>query len=190
MPIDPMTLPDSLPRPIDDSAADHLRRLSVPSLALPATGGGSVDLSHRSRGTTLVVFAYPRTGRPEVDSPAGWDAIPGARGCTPEACGFRDLSAEFADVGVEIYGLSTQDTDYQQEAVDRLKLPYPLVSDAALELTTALRLPTFSVEGMTLLRRLTMVIRDGRIDGVLYPVFPPDRAASDVLAFLTERGEA
>jgi peroxiredoxin len=189
MPNDPMALPDSLPRPIDDGAADHLRRMPLPSLALRTTGGGSIDLSQRSRGRTLVVFAYPRTGRPEVDSPAGWDAIPGARGCTPEACGFRDLSAEFADVGVEIYGLSTQDTDYQQEAVDRLQLPYPLVSDAALELTTALRLPTFSVEGVTLLRRLTMVIRDGRVEGVLYPVFPPDRAASDVLAFLTEQAD-
>ena len=182
-----MTLPDSLPRPVDDGAADHLRGLSVPALAMPATGGGSVDLSHRSRGRTLVVFAYPRTGLPGVDSPAGWDAIPGARGCTPEACGFRDLSEEFTRLGVEIYGLSTQDTDYQQEAVTRLSLPYPLLSDASLELTEALRLPTFSVDGMTLLRRLTLVIQGGRIDGVLYPVFPPDRAASDVLGFLAEQ---
>jgi peroxiredoxin len=184
-----MTLPDSLPRPVDDGAADHLRGIPVPAVALPATGGGLVDLSDRSRGTTLVVFAYPRTGQPGVDSPAGWDDIPGARGCTPEACGFRDLSREFADLGSEILGLSTQDTDYQQEAATRLDLPYSLLSDADLELTGALRLPTFSVEGMTLLRRLTMVIADGRIEGVLYPVFPPDRAAADALAFLAERAE-
>jgi peroxiredoxin len=116
--------------------------------------------------------------------PPGWGDIPGARGCTPEACSFRDLAAEFAEAGAELYGLSTQDTGYQREAADRLHLPYPLLSDADLALARALRLPTFDVEGTTLLRRLTMVLRDGRVDRVQYPVFPPDRAAADALALL------
>ncbi len=185
MPYDPGTLPENLPRPTDDGGADHLRGLAVPALALPSTAGGVVDLSQRSRARTLVVFAYPRTGLPDVESPVGWDDIPGARGCTPEACGFRDLAQQFKDLGVEIYGLSTQDTDYQDEAARRLNLPYPLLSDAALELAAALELPTLRVEGMTLLRRLTMVISNGRVDGVLYPVFPPDRAADEALALVT-----
>jgi peroxiredoxin len=144
-----------------------------------------VDLAERSRRGTVVVFAYPRTGRPGTDLPAGWDDIPGARGCTPEACSFRDLSADFASAGAELFGLSTQDPAYQAEAAQRLALTYPLLSDEHLALGSALRLPTFEVEGVTLLRRLTMVLRDGRIDRVLYPVFPPDRAAADALAALT-----
>jgi len=181
---DPSVLPADLPIPEDDGAADHLEGSEVPDVVLPATGGGSVDLRARSRERTVVVFAYPRTGRPGVDNPAGWDEIPGARGCTPEACSFRDLAAEFSAAGAELYGLSTQDTDYQQEAVDRLLLPYPLLSDADLNVARALRLPTFDVEGTTLLRRLTMVLRGGRVERVQYPVFPPDRAAADALALL------
>ena len=181
---DPAALPADLPVPEDDGAADHLPGSDVPSLRLVATGGGTVDLAERSRARTVVVFAYPRTGRPGVDPPAGWDEIPGARGCTPEACAFRDLSADFAAAGAELYGLSTQDPAYQSEAALRLALTYPLLSDQHLALTTALRLPTFDVEGTTLLRRLTMVLRDGRVDRVLYPVFPPDRAATDALAAL------
>jgi peroxiredoxin len=180
----PSALPAGLPVPEDDGAADHLEGSEVPEVVLPATGGGSVDLRARSAARTVVVFAYPRTGRPGVDNPAGWDDIPGARGCTPEACGFRDLAAEFAAASVELYGLSTQDTDYQQEAVDRLQLPYPLLSDAGLAFARALRMPTLEVEGMTLLRRLTMVLRGGRVERVQYPVFPPDRAAADALALL------
>ena len=183
---DPTVLPDGLPVPQDDGAAAHLPGLPVPSIPLPATGGGAVDLAERSRDRRLVVFAYPRTGRPGVPMPAGWDDIPGARGCTPEACGFRDLAAEFAAAGADIYGLSTQDTDYQQEAVTRLRLPYPLLSDASLALTRALRLPTFEVEGATLLRRLTLLLAGGRVQRVLYPVFPPDRAAADALAALRD----
>lgn len=181
---DPNALPADLPVPEDDGAADHLPGAEVPSVPLAATGGGTVDLAARSRTGTVVVFAYPRTGRPGVDAPAGWDEIPGARGCTPEACAFRDLAADFADAGAELFGLSTQDPEYQAEAAGRLGLTYRLLSDADLALTSALRLPTFQVEGTTLLRRLTMVLRDGRVDRVLYPVFPPDRAAADALAAL------
>ena len=181
---DPTALPADLPVPEDDGAADHLPGLPVPTVPLVATGGGTIDLAERSRSGTVVVFAYPRTGRPGEDPPPGWDEIPGARGCTPEACSFRDLSDEFARLGAEIYGLSTQDPADQQEAASRLHLPYALLSDAGLEFAAALRLPTFTVEGVTLLRRLTLVIRDGRIEHVLYPVFPPDRAAHDVLAVL------
>jgi peroxiredoxin len=183
---DPMVLPADLPVPIDDGAADHLRGTSVPDLSLPATSGGEVNLHSRSLDVRLVVFAYPRTGRPGVELPTGWDAIPGARGCTPEACGFRDLSEQFAALGAELFGLSTQDTAYQQEAADRLRLPYDLLSDVDLRLTRALHLPTFMVDEMTLLRRLTLVIHDGRVQHVQYPVFPPDRAAGDALTWLTQ----
>jgi peroxiredoxin len=179
---DPAALPADLPVPEDDGAADHLPGSDVPPLRLVATGGGTVDLAERSRGRTVVVFAYPRTGRPGIDPPAGWDDIPGARGCTPEACSFRDLAADFAAAGAEIYGLSTQDPDYQAEAASRLELTYPLLSDEDLAFASALRLPTFEVEGTRLLRRLTMIVRDGRVERVLYPVFPPDRAAADALA--------
>jgi peroxiredoxin len=185
-PADPSALPDDLPAPVDDGAADHLPGQALPALALPSTGGGTVDLLERSRGRRLVVFAYPRTGRPGVEMPAGWDEIPGARGCTPQACSFRDLSAEFAERGFELFGVSTQDTAYQREAAERLHLPYPLLSDADLRLTTALGLPTLTVDGAVLLRRLTMIVRDGRIERVLYPVFPPDRSAADTLAALAE----
>lgn len=181
---DPAELPDQLPVPVDDGAADHLVGIEVPSIVLPSTGGGGVDLSVQSRRQRIVVFAYPRTGRPGVEPPAGWDEIPGARGCTPEACAFRDLAAEFAAVNTVIYGLSTQDTDYQSEAVARLGLPYELLSDAGLALTEALRLPTFLVDGTTLLRRLTLVVDQGIVRHALYPVFPPDQAAADVLAVL------
>ncbi len=181
---DPNLLPPDLPVPEDDGAADHLPGTDVPSLGLTSTDGGTVDLAERSRTGTVVVFAYPRTGRPGADSPAGWDDIPGARGCTPEACAFRDLSADFATAGAELYGLSTQDPEYQSEAAERLALTYPLLSDEHMTLSSALRLPTFEVQGMTLLRRLTMVLRDGRVERVLYPVFPPDRAAADALAVL------
>jgi peroxiredoxin len=181
---DPTVLPEDLPVPEDDGAADHLPGAEVPPIGLVATDGRMVDLAARSRAGSVVVFAYPRTGRPGAALPAGWDDIPGARGCTPEACSFRDLSADFAAAGAELYGLSTQDPEYQGEAAERLALTYPLLSDEHLALASALRLPTFEVEGATLLRRLTMVLRDGRVDRVLYPVFPPDRAAADALAAL------
>ncbi len=173
-----MELPHDLPVPVDDGAADHLRGGALPPVALPATDGALVRLDELAGRS--VVFAYPRTGRPGEEPPggeAGWNAIPGARGCTPEACSFRDEAARFGALGVRLFGLSTQDTEYQREAVERLHLPYPLLSDERLELTHALGLPTFEVEGMTLIRRLTLIVDGGRIADVVYPVFPPDRGA-------------
>lgn len=181
---DPAALPADLPVPVDDGAARHLVGLPLPPVPLPASIGESVDLHHISHDRRVVVFAYPRTGRPGVEPPTDWDTIPGARGCTPEACSFRDLAEQFNEMRTDIYGLSTQDTAYQYEAATRLHLPYALLSDADLHLTNALQLPTFTVDGMTLLRRLTMIIEGSRITNVLYPVFPPDRAAVDVLAAL------
>ncbi len=188
MPFDPTVLPVDLPRPVDDGAADHLPGLALPSVPLPATNGDMVDLRSAAPGRRLVVFAYPRTGRPGEDSlVADWDAIPGARGCTPEASGFRDQYGDFAAAGAEVVGLSTQDSGYQQEAVQRLGLPFPLLSDDQLLLTRALRLPTIEVAGFDLLRRLTMVVGDGVVEHVFYPVFPPDTHAAEVLAWLHER---
>jgi peroxiredoxin len=181
---DPTALPPDLPVPEDDGTADHLVGAELPHVPLPSTDGSTVDLAERSAGRRLVVFAYPRTGRPGQDPLPGWDDVPGARGCTPEACSFRDLAAEFAERDAELFGLSTQDTGYQQEAVQRLHLGYSLLSDAGFALTEALRLPTFELAGQTFLRRLTFVARDGRIERVQYPVFPPDRAAADALALL------
>jgi len=176
-------LPEGLPVPTDDGAAAHLTGMKLPSLALPATTGGTIDLSAQ-RGRT-VVFAYPRTGRPgEAPLTPDWDAIPGARGCTPHTCGFRDLYGEFEALGCAVYGLSTQDTAYQREMVERLRVPFPVVSDSKLELTRALRLPTFTVAGEILLKRLAWVADDGRITKVFYPVFPPDKNAQEVLAWL------
>jgi peroxiredoxin len=175
-----------LPVPEDDGAADHLRGVALPPVALPATDGGVVRLDELPGRS--VVFAYPRTGRPGEESPggdAGWNAIPGARGCTPEACSFRDEAARFRALGARVFGLSTQDTEYQQEAVDRLHLPYPMLSDASLQLTRSLSLPTFEVEGMTLIRRLTLIVVEGRIEDLVYPVFPPDRGADLALERLT-----
>ena len=142
-----------------------------------------MDLSALSGRT--VVYAYPRTGEPDKDPPPGWDAIPGARGCTPQSCAFRDHFEELRRAGAsEVFGLSTQDTGYQREVAERLHLPFELLSDAKLELTRALELPTFEVAGMTLIKRLTMILRDGAIEHVFYPVFPPDRNAGVVLAWL------
>jgi peroxiredoxin (alkyl hydroperoxide reductase subunit C) len=179
-----MTLPSDLPEPVDDGAADHLRRSRVPDIALPATDGRTINLA-KIRGPRVVVYAYPRTGRPG-ESPLvdDWDMIPGARGCTPETCGFRDHHADMTAAGAEVFGLSTQDTAYQQELVERLHLPFAVLSDAKLELTRAWNLPTFEAAGQTLLRRLTLVIRDGKVEHLWYPVFPPDRHAEEVLAWL------
>jgi peroxiredoxin len=178
-----LELPTDLPRPVDDGAADHLTGLAVPDLALSATDGAAVNLA-KLRGRT-VVYAYPRTGEPGKPLIEGWDAIPGARGCTPQSCAFRDHFAELKQLGVaQLFGLSTQDTAYQREAAERLHLPFAILSDAELDLTRALRLPTFSAGGMTLLKRLTLVIDDGRIVKVFYPVFPPDKNADEVVAWL------
>jgi len=179
-----LDLPADLPVPVDDGACDHLPEMRLPSLALPATDGTTVDLSMLPGRS--VVYVYPRTGRPDQPLPTGWDQIPGARGCTPQSCAYRDRAAELKALGVRVFGLSTQDTAYQLEAVTRLHLPFPLLSDERLELTAALSLPTFAVDGMTLIKRLTLVIDDGAIETVFYPVFPPDADASHVTAWLRE----
>lgn len=173
-----------IPAPVDDGAARHLPRLRLPDVSLPATDGTSISLA-RLAGRT-VAYLYPRTGRPgEASLVSDWDLIPGARGCTPQSCAFRDHHAELLAAGAaRVFGLSTQSTDYQREAVARLHLPFPLLSDEALALARAMRLPTFEVAGLTLLKRLALVIDDGCITRVFYPVFPPDRNAAAVLAWL------
>jgi peroxiredoxin len=175
-----------IPAPEDDGEARHLPGLAVPDAALAATDGTEVSLA-RLPGR-VVVFGYPRTGVPGQVSPvADWDMIPGARGCTPQACAFRDLYKDLTEAGAaRVFGLSTQDSAYQREAAERLHLPFPLLSDAKLALAIALRLPTMHVAGTTLIKRLALVIDDGRIAKVFYPVFPPDRNASDVLAWLVQ----
>jgi peroxiredoxin len=173
----------TIPAPQDDGAARHLRGLTLPSIALSVTDGSLVDLS-RLAGRAIV-YAYPRTGRPGALNPPGWDMIPGARGCSPQSCAFRDHYAELKRLGVsQVFGLSTQDTNYQKEAAERLHLPFPLLSDESLALGRALSLPTFEVDGMTLYKRVTLVIDAGRITHVFYPVFPPDSNAAVVLDWL------
>jgi peroxiredoxin len=185
--VDPMTLPADLPEPADDGAADHLPGAAMPDVALPATDGETVRLD-RATSTRTLVYAYPRTGRPgEPSLVDDWDLIPGARGCTPETCGFRDHHAELDALGAAVFGLSTQTTEYQCELVERLGLPFAILSDSELALTRALRLPSFEVAGQTLLKRHTLVISGGRIEHVFYPVFPPDRHAAEVLAWLREQ---
>lgn len=180
------TLPEYLPRPVDDGAAAHLPGLRLPSVELPATNGDMVDLSKIP--AIAIVFAYPRTGRPGEDPlVVDWDTIPGARGCTPEACSFRDLQTEFARFSAKVFGLSTQTTEYQREAADRLHLPFPLLSDAALHLAHGLSLPIHILAGQILLKRLTWVQRNSVIEHLFYPVFPPDRAAHEVLAWLSQQ---
>lgn len=182
-PDDRFALPPDLPFPEDDGAADHLSGTTLPGVALQTTDGSSMVTLAELAGRT-VVFAYPKTGDPGKGIPDGWDMIPGARGCTPQACAFRDLASDFARHDVRLFGLSTQGTDYQREVTGRLHLPYALLSDDGLMLADSLGLPTFAFEGETLLKRLAMVIDDGVITTVFYPVFPPDRNAPDVLAWL------
>jgi len=178
----PQVLPGNLPVPVDDGASDHLPGRPVPPLSLMSTTGEMVDLSSLPGRT--VVYCYPLTGRPDVDLPEGWDEIPGARGCTPQSCAFRDHYAELGDLGARVFGLSTQSSEYQREAAERLNLPYELLSDRDLVFAGALSLPTFEADGMVLLKRLTMVVDEGRISKVFYPVFPPDKNAEEVIAWL------
>ena len=179
----PDTLPPGLPVREDDGAARHLPGLRVPSVPLPATDGDTVDLS--ALPGRVVVYAYPRTSRPDQADIEGWDAIPGARGCTPQSCAFRDHFAALRGLGASaVFGLSTQSTGYQREMAERLRLPFPVLSDAGLRLARALRLPGFEAGGMVLLKRLTLVLRDGAVEHVFYPVFSPERAAADVAAWL------
>ena len=176
-------LPQDLPVPTDDGACRHLPGMRVPSVVLPSTAGRMVDMGSLSAPRT-VIYCYPRTGVPGQPLPQGWDAIPGARGCTPQNCSFRDHYSELTALGAEVFGLSTQTTEYQREMVQRLHVPYEVLSDAEFRFCEALRLPTFEVEGMRLVKRLTLVIRNGIIETVFYPVFPPDESAERVVRWL------
>ena len=178
-------VPEGTPEPADDGACDHLPGTRLPSVSLVSMAGDLVDLSALTG--TSVVYCYPLTGRPDQDLPPGWDDIPGARGCTPQSCAFRDHHAEVQALGARVFGLSTQDTAYQREAAERLHLPFRLLSDQNLEFAGALDLPTFEAEGMTLIKRLTLVIEDVEIREVFYPVFPPGRNAEEVVGWLSER---
>ncbi len=179
-------LPADLPVPLDDGGCDHIEGLRLPSVPLMSTAGEVVDLS--SLPGLVVVYCYPRTGRPNHDPPQGWDEIPGARGCTPQSCAFRDHYKELQELGAQVFGLSTQDTEYQQEAVERLHLLFALLSDEKLAFATALQLPTFNVGLMTLIKRLTLIANNGRIVKVFYPVFPPDKNAEEVVEWLSQNG--
>lgn len=179
----PYELPSDLPVPIDDGACQHLPGMRLPVTALPSTAGRRVDLARLSGRT--VVYCYPATGKPGEPLPPGWDAIPGARGCTPQSCAFRDHHGALQAQGVRVFGLSTQSMADQQEAAGRLRLPYELLSDADLAFARGLRLPTFGVEGRTYIKRLTLVVRDGVIEQVFYPVFPPDANAGEVIRWLS-----
>jgi peroxiredoxin len=178
-------VPQGLPVPTDDGACDHLPGMRLPSVSLMSTAADQVDLSALT-GTTIV-YCYPLTGRPDQNLPPGWDDIPGARGCTPQSCAFRDHHAELRELGARVFGLSTQDTAYQREASGRLHLPFLLLSDEKREFARALELPTFEAEGMTLIKRLTLVIEEGEILKVFYPVFPPGKNAQEVADWLSER---
>ncbi|MFI9808664.1 MerR family transcriptional regulator [Streptomyces sp. NPDC052301] len=183
---DYLTLPADLPAPEADGAADHLPGTKAPRIALPDTAGREVRLDALGPRRT-VIYIYPLTGRPGTDLPEGWNSIPGARGCTPETCGFRDHFQDLLEAGAgRVYGLSSQDTDYQNEVVERLGLPFDMLSDPALGLADALGLPTFEVDGKRLFTRLTLVVRDGVIEHVFHPVFPPDEHAQQVLTWLRE----
>lgn len=172
-----------LPKPQDDGAAAHLTGLKLDPVTLQATNGSLVDLA--SLEGRVVLYIYPMTGRPDVPLPDGWDGIPGARGCTPQSCAFRDHYADLKALGVaHLFGLSTQTTEYQSEAAKRMHLPFLLLSDGSLKFAKAHKLPTFEVDGMTLLKRMALVVDNGKIMKAFYPVFPPDRNASDVIDWL------
>jgi peroxiredoxin len=176
-------LPSNLPVPTDDGGAKHLKGMAVPKISLRSTSGGLVDLSQGGLGRT-VVYCYPMTGVPGKALPDGWDMIPGARGCTPQTCGFRDQFGEFEGLGVRLYGLSTQTTEYQAEMAHRVSVQFEILSDAEYALCDALRLPTFEVNGTRLLKRITLILRAGKIEESLYPVFPPNESASQTLDWL------
>jgi peroxiredoxin len=176
------SLPPDLPVPVDDGAADHLTGAPFPALTLASTVG-ALNLGALAAGT-LVLYVYPRTGKPGEPSPDGWDAIPGARGCTPQSCAFRDHHAELRELGASVVGASAQDLADQHEFSEREHIPYPLVADPELRLGAALALPTFEVAGMVLYRRITLIARAGKVAKVFYPVFPPDRNAGDVADWL------
>ena len=182
---DPSSLPLTLPAPVDDGAASHLPGHRMPNLELPATTGDGVQLDELSAGRT-VLYLFPRISQPGQPLPTNWDLIPGARGCTPEACAFRDHHSDLAAAGADVLGLSSQAADDQAAAVDRLHLPFALLSDTALNLAQARGLPTFDVDGKRLYKRLTLIVRDSVVEHVFYPVFPPDQHAQQVVTWLCE----
>ena len=175
-------LPSNLPKPKDDGACQHLVGLRLPNLILQSTQSGHINVS-RLRGLS-VIYIYPMTGRPDTPLPDGWDLIPGARGCTPQACAFRDHKKELEKLNAVVFGLSSQNTAYQREVAERLHLPFGLLSDEALRFAKALSLPTLDVEGQTLIKRITLVCDNGLIKHVFYPVFPPDANARQVIEWL------
>ena len=178
-------LPDNLPHPVDDGACDHLPGQLLPSLALPSTSGGVVNPA-RIDSEWVVMYCYPLTGVPGVALPNGWDLVPGARGCTPQTCTFRDLYEEFSRLGVRVFGVSTQTTEYQRELIKRLNVPFEILSDHELQFARVLNLPTFTAANQVLLKRLTLVVRSGKIEKVFYPIFPPTKNAGDVLNWIRE----
>jgi peroxiredoxin len=177
-------LPADLPIPEDDGAADGLTGRALPPVTLEATTGGPVDLVAAAAAGTVVVYAYPRTGIPGQPLVPGWNEIPGARGCTPENCSFRDHAADFAELGARVFGLSAQAIGEQRDFAERERMPYPLLNDTDLTLAARLGLPTFDVAGVRLYRRLTFIARRGRIERVFYPVFPPDTHVDEVIGWL------
>lgn len=181
-PHDPSILPPDLPCPEDDGACDHLVGRPLHAIALPSTAGGTHDLA-TSAGRT-VVYCFPRAGRPDVPLPEGWNDIPGARGCTPQSMAFRDQYDDIRALHADVVGVSTQSAEDQKEIAERLSLPFPLLSDAEKRFARSLDLPTFDVDGSVMIKRLTLVVTEGIIDHVFYPVFPPDEAAEEVIVWL------
>jgi peroxiredoxin len=177
-------LPPDLPRPVDDGGAKHLVGLAMPKIRLSSTAGRMVDVSTDLHALRTVIYCYPMTGVPGKALPDGWDLIPGARGCTPQTCGFRDHYQELTELHAAVFGLSTQPTDYQREMAERLHLPFEVLSDSQFEFCAALHLPTFEASGVRLLKRLTLIVKDARIEHVFYPVFPPNESADEVLRWL------
>lgn len=175
-------LPNDLPVPIDDGACNHLESLYLSPTSLFATNNQPIELNKISG--LLVIYIYPMTGRPDKSLPEGWNDIPGARGCTPQSCSFKDHYTELQKYQAQVFGLSTQTTEYQLEAKERLHLPFELLSDSTLKLKAALNLPTFKIDGMELYKRITLIIRDGIIVKVFYPVFPPNENADEVVKWL------
>ena len=177
-------LPPNITIPTDDGACDHLPGIKLPALELPSTTGRMITLANLPGRS--VVYIYPRTGRPDEEPPLGWNEIPGARGCTPQSCSFRDHYRELQTLGADVFGLSTQGPDYQREAAERLHLPFELLSDEHLSFARVMHLPTFEVEGMILIKRITLILNAGVIEKVFYPVFPPHKNAEEVIEWLSE----
>jgi len=175
-------LPDNLPVPVNDGAVEHLKGTKLPNASFTATNNKLVNIQNQPG--VVVFYIYPMTGRPDTPLPDGWDDIPGARGCTPQSCSFRDHYSEIQTLNANVFGLSTQSTNYQIEAKERLHLPFELLSDAHFTLRASLKLPTFEAAGMELYKRITLIARDGIISKVFYPVFPPDENAEEVLSWL------